>query len=91
MPIYEYESRDGLVRAEFIRSIKDRDEPAFQGTVRLYRVTAPSKVFVVGGALDPTDQKASVMKGLRRLEDNGGSKFNGLGQWSKSKLKQIWS
>lgn len=90
MPVYEYESRDGLTRAEFIRSIADRDKPAFLGTVRLYRITAPSRVNTIGIALDPIDQKTSVMRGLRRLEDSGGSRFNGLGKWSKKDLKRIW-
>jgi hypothetical protein len=91
MPIYEYESRNGLVRAEFVRPVADRDKPAYQGTVRLYRVTAPSRVNVINGAVEPTDQNTSVLKGLKRLEDTQGSKFNGLGKWSKSDLKKIWS
>jgi hypothetical protein len=91
MPIYEYESRDGLVRAEFIRSVEDRDKPAYLGTVRLYRVTAPSRVAVVGYAADPTNQNVSVMRGLKRLEEKGGSDFNGIGKWSKKDLKRIWS
>lgn len=92
MPLYEYQSRDGLVRAEFRRSVADRDKPAYLGTVRLYRIKVPSRVSVFcGEAGDPIDQNKSVIKGLKRLEDTQGSKFNGLGKWSKSELKKIWS
>jgi hypothetical protein len=91
MPNYEYASRDGRVTMDVIRPINDRDLPVYLGAVRLFRVTVPRKLNVIGIASDPTDGRDNVFKSYHRLECEQGNNFDKVSEFSKSEIKKIWN
>jgi len=88
MPIYQYRNPTTGEVIERIRPVQDRDR-APRGFAR---VTAPQRVAVVRGILDPETPDAAIPRALKQLEHTIDHRAIARGSgFSTRQLREIWN